>query len=74
MSGLPIGSKLTDWFFVDDTTLVTDSSEKLITLLSEFENISEKKIIMINVGKNEVLRRGLNGEDQEEMQQVPLFN
>ena len=42
--------------FVDDTSLVADSEEKLCRLVSEFGKVSERRKLRIHVGKSKVMR------------------
>ena len=46
--------------FVDDTSLVADSEEKLCRLVSEFVKLCERKL-RVNVGKSKVMRCSMYG-------------
>ena len=82
--GLQLLSANGGWFeinrllFVDDTSLVADSEEKLCGLVSEFGRVCERRKLSVNVGKSKVMRcfrygNGdrthviLNGEPLEEV-------
>ena len=64
--------------FADDTTLVSDSEEKLCRLVSEFGRVCERRKVRVNVGMSKVMRCSrcgngdrihviLNGEPLEEV-------
>ena len=47
--------------FADDTTLVTDTEEKLFSLVSEFGRVGKRKKLRVDVGKSKVMRCSRNG-------------
>ena len=64
--------------FADDTALVSDSEEKMCSLVSEFGRVCERSKLRVNVGKSKVMRCSkygngdrihviLNGEPLEEV-------
>ena len=42
--------------FANDTVLVTDSEEKLCTLVNKFGTVYERRELRVNVGKRKVMR------------------
>ena len=42
--------------FADDTELLADSEDKLCRLVSEFDRVSERRKLRVNVGKRKVMR------------------
>ena len=42
--------------FADDTALVADSVDKLCRLVSDFGRVCERRKLIVNVGKNKVMR------------------